>query len=130
LASELACAGERAEEVGGAFVHEPAGCAVGIYCHPANGVHGQLALRRVPCTHGGEESDGLANVAQRFAAALTHDLIARMVGAHRTSVTVALRKLAEEGRITRERRRWTLLGPPPPQDLSDISRPVASQHPE
>jgi hypothetical protein len=33
-ASELACAGERAEEVGRAFVHEPAGCAVGIgiYC--------------------------------------------------------------------------------------------------
>jgi CRP/FNR family transcriptional regulator, cyclic AMP receptor protein len=60
---------------------------------------------------------------------LTHDLIARMVGAHRTSVTVALRKLAEEGCITRERRRWTLLGPPP-QELSDISRPLASRHPE
>jgi hypothetical protein len=68
LSSELACAGERAEEVGGAFVHEPAGCAVGIYCHPANGVHGELTLRRLPCTDGGEEFDGLANVAQRFTA--------------------------------------------------------------
>jgi CRP-like cAMP-binding protein len=52
---------------------------------------------------------------------LTHDLIARMVGAHRTSVTVALQKLADEGRIAREGRRWVLLGPPP-QELSDTTR--------
>ena len=52
---------------------------------------------------------------------LTHDLIARMVGAHRTSVTVALRKLADEGRIARAERTWILLGPPP-QGLSDVTR--------
>jgi hypothetical protein len=60
---------------------------------------------------------------------LTHDLIARMIGAHRTSVTVALRKLSEEGRVSREGRRWTLIGPAP-QELSDISSPVASRAPE
>ena len=32
---------------------------------------------------------------------LTHELIARMVGAHRTSVTVALRKLTGDGRLKR-----------------------------
>jgi CRP/FNR family transcriptional regulator, cyclic AMP receptor protein len=49
---------------------------------------------------------------------LTHELIARMVGAHRTSVTVALRELADDGRIRREDRRWVLLGTPP-QHLRD-----------
>lgn len=57
---------------------------------------------------------------------LTHDLIARMIGAHRTSVTLALRKLSEGGRISREGRRLTLIGPPP-QELSDIANPVAAQ---
>lgn len=52
---------------------------------------------------------------------LTHDLIARMVGAHRTSVTVALKKLADEGRITRAGRTWILLGPPP-LEVSDVPR--------
>jgi CRP/FNR family transcriptional regulator, cyclic AMP receptor protein len=51
---------------------------------------------------------------------LTHDLIARMVGAHRTSVTVALRKLVEEGRIAREGRTWMLLGSPP-EGVSDTT---------
>jgi hypothetical protein len=60
---------------------------------------------------------------------LSHELIARMVGAHRTSVTVALKKLTDEGRITRAGRRWTLLGAPP-QELSDLARPVAARHPE
>jgi hypothetical protein len=45
-----------------------------------------------------------------------------MVGAHRTSVTVALRKLAEEGRITRDGRRWTLLGPPPQDSATSRDR--------
>ena len=60
---------------------------------------------------------------------LTHDLIARMVGAHRTSVTVALQKLAEQGRIARAGRKWILLGDPP-QELSDAARVSgsASQH--
>ena len=60
---------------------------------------------------------------------LTHDLIARMVGAHRTSVTVALKKLADQGRIARAGRRWILLGDPP-QELSDTARASgsAAQH--
>jgi CRP/FNR family cyclic AMP-dependent transcriptional regulator len=58
---------------------------------------------------------------------LTHDLIARMVGAHRTSVTVALRELTNEGRIRREDRRWVLLGTPP-QHLRDTSTAPAARH--
>lgn len=56
---------------------------------------------------------------------LTHDLIARMVGAHRTSVTVALQKLADEGRVDRAGRRWVLLGDPP-QELDDTARAFGS----
>ena len=59
---------------------------------------------------------------------LTHDLIGRMIGAHRTSVTIALRELTAEGRLTRDNRRWVLHGPPP-QDLRDTrtrSSPRAS----
>lgn len=56
---------------------------------------------------------------------LTHDLIARMVGAHRTSVTVALQKLADEGRIARAGRTWVLLGPPP-EEVSDTARASGS----
>ena len=56
---------------------------------------------------------------------LTHDLIARMVGAHRTSVSVALQRLAYEGRIRRAGRKWVLLGPPP-QELSDTARAAGS----
>jgi CRP/FNR family transcriptional regulator, cyclic AMP receptor protein len=56
---------------------------------------------------------------------LTHDLIARMVGAHRTSVTVALRDLSDEGRVTRDGRRLVLLGEPP-QELSDVRRTLAA----
>jgi hypothetical protein len=66
---ELACARKRAEEVGGAFVHQPPGGAVGIHCHPANGIYGELALGRLPFADGGKELDGLANIAQHFAAA-------------------------------------------------------------
>ena len=60
---------------------------------------------------------------------LTHELIARMVGAHRTSVTAALQKLADEGRIAKEGPRWMLLGAPP-QELSDVARRVAARHPQ
>ena len=49
---------------------------------------------------------------------LTHEMIASMIGAHRTSVTLAVRKLRDEGRITRDRRGWLLVGTLP-QDLSD-----------
>jgi CRP/FNR family cyclic AMP-dependent transcriptional regulator len=60
---------------------------------------------------------------------LTHDLIGRMIGAHRTSVTVALRELTSEGRIRRDRRRWVLLGAPP-QDLRDTSRALLARRAE
>jgi CRP/FNR family transcriptional regulator, cyclic AMP receptor protein len=56
---------------------------------------------------------------------LTHDLIGRMVGAHRTSVTLALRKLTDQGRIAREGRRWVLLGTQPPE-IQDTARALAT----
>jgi CRP-like cAMP-binding protein len=59
---------------------------------------------------------------------LTHELIANMVGAHRTSVTLALQKLTDEGRITKTGRGWLLLGAPP-QDLSDRAASVAAGEP-
>jgi len=57
---------------------------------------------------------------------LTHELIASMVGAHRTSVTLALNKLTDEGRITKQGRGWLLLGAPP-QDLSDRAAAIAAR---
>jgi CRP/FNR family cyclic AMP-dependent transcriptional regulator len=57
---------------------------------------------------------------------LTHELIGRMIGAHRTSVTLALQKLRNQGRITRAGRTWTLLGAPP-ENLSDIARPLGTR---
>jgi CRP-like cAMP-binding protein len=56
---------------------------------------------------------------------LTHDLIARMVGAHRTSVTVALQRLVDEGRVARAGRKWLLLGDPP-HGLNDTARASGS----
>lgn len=51
---------------------------------------------------------------------LTHSLIARMVGAHRTSVTVALHRLADERRVDRlPDGSWLLLGDPP-NEVSDL----------
>ena len=51
---------------------------------------------------------------------LTHELLARMVGAHRTSVTVAVNRLAGEGCLKRsDEGAWILLGDPPDQ-LSDL----------
>ena len=51
---------------------------------------------------------------------LTHHLIARMVGAHRTSVTVALHRLAAEKRVDRcPDGTWLLLGDPP-NEVSDL----------
>lgn len=47
---------------------------------------------------------------------LTHDLLAAVVGARRPSVTTALGRLAEEGRLRPQpRSRWLLLGQPPVQ---------------
>lgn len=61
---------------------------------------------------------------------LTHDLLARMVGAHRTSVTLAVRKLRDQGHLERTKRGgWLLLGDPP-RDLSDLGTALAgSQSP-
>jgi CRP-like cAMP-binding protein len=59
---------------------------------------------------------------------LTHELIASMVGAHRTSVTLALKKLTDEGRITKTDRGWLLLGALP-QELSDRAAAIAAQEP-
>ena len=52
---------------------------------------------------------------------LTHELIGRMVGAHRTSVTVAVHSLKAEGRLGRtDRRGWILLGSAP-NELNDFT---------
>jgi hypothetical protein len=44
---------------------------------------------------------------------LTHDLLAHMVGAHRTTVTLAVQKLMREGHLRRDDGAWILLGAPP-----------------
>ena len=46
-------------------------------------------------------------------ARLTHDMIGRLVGAHRPSVTTALSELARSGRISRLPHGWLLHGQPP-----------------
>jgi CRP-like cAMP-binding protein len=46
---------------------------------------------------------------------LTHDMIGRLVGAHRPSVTTALSELARSGRISRQTDGWLLRGSPPEQ---------------
>jgi hypothetical protein len=58
---------------------------------------------------------------------LTHELIARMIGAHRTTVTVAVRRLKEAGRLGRtDRRGWVLLGSAP-NELNDLAVAVRSR---
>jgi CRP-like cAMP-binding protein len=44
---------------------------------------------------------------------LTHDMIGRLVGAHRPSVTTALSELTRAGRISRQTDGWLLRGNPP-----------------
>jgi hypothetical protein len=46
-------------------------------------------------------------------ARLTHDMIGRLVGAHRPSVTTALSELTRSGRISRLPHGWLLTGDPP-----------------
>lgn len=46
-------------------------------------------------------------------ARLTHDMIGRLVGAHRPSVTTALSELTREGRLSRVPQGWLLHGGPP-----------------
>ncbi len=49
----------------------------------------------------------------RVPLALTHETLGAMVGARRPTVTLALRKLAEEGAIVHQDSGWLLLEPPP-----------------
>lgn len=49
-------------------------------------------------------------------ARLTHDMIGRLVGAHRPSVTTALSELSREGRVERLPNGWLLRGDPPAAD--------------
>src|SRR5436305_6853826 len=51
-------------------------------------------------------------------ARLTHDMIGRLVGAHRPSVTTALSELARTQRIKRLPHGWLLMGDPPASDLT------------
>jgi hypothetical protein len=44
---------------------------------------------------------------------LTHEVLSHLVAARRPSVSGALTKLAEQGRVRREGRRWLLAGNPP-----------------
>jgi CRP-like cAMP-binding protein len=53
---------------------------------------------------------------------LTHDMIGRLVGAHRPSVTTALSELAREGRIARLPNGWLLRGDPPAVSAPATSR--------
>ena len=65
---EGAGTGERAEEVGGSLVHQTAGGMIGVDGHLADGVDDQPVFRVLPGAHGGEQFDGLADVAQLLAA--------------------------------------------------------------
>jgi CRP-like cAMP-binding protein len=53
---------------------------------------------------------------------LTHEMIGRLVGAHRPSVTTALSELARTNRLRRLPHGWLLLGDPPAAPVSEISR--------
>jgi CRP-like cAMP-binding protein len=53
---------------------------------------------------------------------LTHEFIGRMVGAHRTTITLALKRLRDEGRVDRDGKgTWLLLGDVP-RRLTDAER--------
>src|SRR5829696_5806571 len=62
--SEFARAGERAEEVGGSFVHEPPGSPFGVHRHPANRIRRKLSLSDLAFPNHGEQLYGLAHIAQ------------------------------------------------------------------
>jgi CRP/FNR family cyclic AMP-dependent transcriptional regulator len=58
---------------------------------------------------------------------LTHELIARLVGAHRPSISAALARLEHSGYVRRSGRRWVLLGGPPgPGTLIGVPGPAAN----
>lgn len=63
---------------------------------------------------------------------LTHELLAAAVGARRPSVSVAVRRLSDQGRVRyRPRSRWLLLGRPP-AELRELHERAsgARRHPE
>jgi CRP-like cAMP-binding protein len=53
---------------------------------------------------------------------LTHDMIGRLVGAHRPSVTTALSELSRAGRISRLPHGWLLRGDPPSVAMAQVPR--------
>jgi CRP/FNR family cyclic AMP-dependent transcriptional regulator len=53
---------------------------------------------------------------------LTHEMIGRLVGAHRPSVTTALSELSRTNRLRRLPHGWLLLGDPPATPVPDVSR--------
>src|SRR3954468_1509894 len=53
---------------------------------------------------------------------LTHEMIGRLVGAHRPSVTPALSELSRTNRLRRLPHGWLLLGDPPAAPVPDLSR--------
>jgi CRP/FNR family transcriptional regulator, cyclic AMP receptor protein len=67
----------------------------------------QLAER-----HGARTAEGVS-----VPLSLTHQILADLVGARRPSVTVALRRLAEDRQLTRDERGWLLAGELPPELL-------------
>jgi CRP/FNR family cyclic AMP-dependent transcriptional regulator len=58
--------------------------------------------------HGRVHSDGVY-----LELPLTHEVLSHLVAARRPSVSGALTKLADQGRVRREGRRWVLSGDPP-----------------
>jgi CRP/FNR family cyclic AMP-dependent transcriptional regulator len=62
----------------------------------------------------------------RLPLALTHETLGSMVGARRPTVTLALRKLSQQGAIVHQDSGWLLLEPPPaltPHDSAKILAP-------
>lgn len=53
---------------------------------------------------------------------LTHDMIGRLVGAHRPSVTTAFSELTRENRVTRLPNGWLLRGDPPGAGVPQVQR--------
>src|SRR3954465_1144324 len=53
---------------------------------------------------------------------LTHEMIGRLVGAHRPSVTTALSELSRTNRLRRLPHGWLLLGDPPAAPVPELSR--------
>lgn len=57
---------------------------------------------------------------------LTHETLARLVGAQRPSVTTALSQLEEEGRLRRTEGRMWLLQGTPPETLAGVAAPSSA----